>query len=271
MLAKQPVIAIAVSSLLALPSVAFAETGNVSIYGVANLSYELVSNGTGIAGTPAVTGAQNISKVSSNASRLGLKGTEDLGDGWAALWQIESLVAMDNVGGSFATRNTYAGLSNKRLGKILLGRNDTPYSTSSRGLDPFNHTIAESKPLIGGTAGVSAVVGFTTRQPDAILYVSPNLNGFGGAIEYTNRAENNTLPTQPKSSIWSTAGWYGDGTLYVSLAQVTHQLNSQTGARESAQKLALGYTPGHFRLGFVYEISNDNFSVSGTNQWGHQA
>src|SRR5512133_1265746 len=103
----------ALSLLLALPCIAAAETGNVTLYGVANLSYELVSLGTGTAGTPAVTGPSNVNKVSSNASRLGLKGTEDLGDGLSAVWQVESLIAMDNAGGTFGTRNTYAGLDSK--------------------------------------------------------------------------------------------------------------------------------------------------------------
>ena len=173
MTAKQAAAFTAFSALFALPVTALAENSNVSVYGVANLSYDLVGNGTTTAG---VSGARNVSKVSSNASRLGLKGSEELNDDLSALWQLESLIAMDNAGGTFATRNTYAGLYSKRLGKLLLGRYDTPYSTIARRLDVFADTIADSHPLMGGTTGVSASLAFASRPGDSILYISPCLN-----------------------------------------------------------------------------------------------
>lgn len=259
------------SLLLALPAVAAAETGNVTLYGVANLSYERVSMGTGTAGTPAVTGASNVNKVSSNASRLGLKGSEDLDDGLSAIWQIESLIAMDNAGGTFATRNTYAGLDSKQLGKLLLGRYDTPYNTTTRKLDWFIDTIADSQPLMGGTTGISATQGFAGRQTDGILYVSPVIDGFTGTIQYANTSEGNTSAAQPKSSLLSMAGWYSEGPVYAALAHEIHYLNNLTGNRESAWKLSLGYTPERFSLGFAIETTRDNLAAQGTNRWGHHA
>ncbi|MBI3223265.1 MAG: porin [Nitrosomonadales bacterium] len=265
---------------LALP--AAAETGNLSIYGVANVSFELVSNGTGAAGTPAVSGARNIGKVSSNASRLGLKGTEDIGDGYTALWQIESLIAMDNAGGSLATRNSYAGLSSSRLGRLLLGRYDTPYNSTARRLDPFIDTIADSQPLMGGTTGISAALGFAGRQTDTVLYTSPLLSGFTGNVAYIAGAETVTASNQSKGSAWSFSGIYDVVPHYAALAYEEHKLGSvgagtmssasaAAGSRESAWKLALGYTAERFSLGLVYERSQDNFGASGANQWGHHA
>jgi predicted porin len=267
---KSPVIGFALPVLLALPAVAAAETGNVILYGVANLSYELVSMGTGTAGTPAVTGARNVNKISSNASRLGLKGTEDLGDGLSAVWQIESLIAMDNAGGTFGTRNTYAGLDSKQLGRLVLGRYDTPYNTTTRRLDWFIDTIADSQPLMGGTTGISATLGFAGRQTDGVLYVSPAIDGFTGTIQYANTSEGNTSAAQPKSSLLSMAGWYSEGPTYAALAHETHYLNSLTGSREDAWKLTLGYTPERFGIGFAIESTHDNLAA-GANQWGHRA
>lgn len=286
--ARQPVIAIVVSSLLALPVVALAETGNVTVYGVAHLSYDLVSNGTGTVGTPAVSGARNISKISSNSSRLGLKGSEDIGDGWAALWQIESLIAMDNAGGSFATRNSYAGLSSASLGKLLLGRYDTPYNTTARRVDPFGDTLADSHPLMGGTTGISAAMGFAGRQTDTLLYTSPSLNGFTGSAAYIAGAETVTTAMQTKGSAWSLSGMYDAAPYYAALAYEVHKfgsynatpdLNSGTmaaatalaGSQENAWKMVFGYNPESFSLGFVYERSSDNLAASGVNQWGHHA
>lgn len=280
--AKQKLFTIAISSFLALPTVALAETGNVNLYGAANLSYELVSNGTGTAGTPAVTGARNISKVSSNASRLGLKGTEDLCDGWSALWQVESLIAMDNAGGSFATRNSYAGLSSPSLGRLLLGRYDTPYNSTARRLDPFIDTIADSQPLMGGTTGISAALGFAGRQTDSVLYTSPALHGFTANAAYIAGAENATASNQAKGSAWSLSGMYDVAPYYGALAYEVHNLGSNgsgtmysaavpADSQESAWKMVFAYTPEPFSLGFVYERSSDNLAASGANQWGHHA
>lgn len=256
---------------LLLPAVAAADNANVTLYGVANLSYEIVSMGTGTAGTPAVTGARNVNKVSSNASRLGLRGSEGLGDGLSAVWQVESLIAMDNAGGTFATRNSYAGLDSRHWGRLLLGRYDTPYNTTTRRLDWFIDTIADSQPLMGGTTGTSATLGFAGRQADGVLYVSPAFNGFSGSVQYANTAEGNTSAAQPKSDLLSMSGWYSEGPAYAALAHEIHHTNSLTGGRESAWKLTLGYTPERFGIGFAVESTRDNLAALGTNQWGHHA
>ena len=65
---------IVASFLAATP--ALADTSNVSIYGVANVSYDFFNTGTSTSGTQGTT----INKVSSNASRVGLKGAEDMGE-----------------------------------------------------------------------------------------------------------------------------------------------------------------------------------------------
>src|SRR3970040_450275 len=118
---KKNLITLAVASTLATAMVsapAFADTSNVTVYGFANLSYDLTNNG--------VVGAN---KVSSSQSRLGLKGSEDLGDGLSGIWQIEQGITIDTSStsaasctalpcpattannGIFATRNTFLGLS----------------------------------------------------------------------------------------------------------------------------------------------------------------
>lgn len=65
---------IAISLITPLP--ALADTSNVNIYGVANVSYDLINTGTSSAGIKGTT----INKISSNASRLGFKGSQELGD-----------------------------------------------------------------------------------------------------------------------------------------------------------------------------------------------
>jgi predicted porin len=262
-------------SLIA-PVPALADTANVSLYGVANVSYDIINTGaaTGVQGT-------NINKASSNASRIGLKGTEDLGDGLTANWQIETLIVLDNSAnacakvtaadaaatgvpactantGIFATRNSFAGLSSKTYGAVLVGRYDTPYKLSTRKLDNFSDSIGDNRSLFGTVSGTSASAAFDGRQPDVIAYTSPLMAGFSAAVAQVNLAESATTSTAAKASATSLAGMYDDGSLYAALAYETHKLDTvRIGGKESAWRAGLGYTMDDLSFGMAYEKSSD--------------
>ena len=101
---QKKILAVAIAA--AFSGQALADNSNVTLYGVANVSYDIVDTGSDTAGKASFSS----NKVPSNTSRLGLKGVEDLGDGLAAVWQIEQKTGLDNGGGTFAARNTFPGL-----------------------------------------------------------------------------------------------------------------------------------------------------------------
>lgn len=283
---QKKIIAAAIAAVFSAP--AFADNSNVTLYGVANVSYDLVNTGSDAAGKAAFSS----NKVSNNTSRLGLKGSEDLGDGLSAIWQIEQKIDLDNAGGTFGTRNTFAGLSSKTAGTVLLGRHDTPYNLSTRKLDLFADSLADNRSILGGgrsaaanavPAVATATVGasFDGRQPDAIAYISPNLNGFTGAAAYVAGAENQTSNAQTKGSAWSLAGWYNLDALYASLGYEVHHIGTAPGTvgntalpagttkKESAWKLGLSYTIDALTANFAHERIGDNFGAAGANALGH--
>lgn len=250
---------------------ALADTGNVSIYGTADLSLDFISTGASAAG------AAGISKnaVSSNVSKLGFKGSEGLGEGLTAIWQIEQQINMDDTGGNFGTRNTFLGLKSDSLGTVLMGRHDTPYKLATRKLDIFGDSIADNRALLGGvtsnTTVDSAFAAFDGRQPNVIAYITPSMNGFSGAIAYVNLAEGNTTAAQAKSDALSLSGSYKADALYAALGYEEHKLNSVLGTKESAWKLGVGYDIDALGLGFVYEKTDDNAGTLGANARGHNA
>ena len=267
---QKKIIALAIAAAISAP--AFADTSNVTVYGVANVSYDMTKTGN----SGAVQGFSS-NKVSSNTSRLGLKGSEDLGDGLSAVWQIESLINIDNntsaaPGNTAATntlggRNTFLGLSSASAGTVLMGRHDTPYNISTRKLDVFTDGIADNRSIMGG--GAYALASFDGRQPNVVAYISPSLSGFTGAIAYVAGAEGQTLATQSKGSAWSMAGLYTLDAMYASLAYEQHTIGGAPGTtgaialgantiKESATKLGLGYTVADFSVGFAYEKTTDN-------------
>lgn len=266
-------LAVALATGLILPLQTRADNANISIYGRADVSLDLVQTGTAANGTPGV----RKSNVSSNVSRVGFKGSEDLGDSLSAIWQIEQQINIDNTGGTFATRNSFVGLKGDGMGTVLMGRHDTPYKLATRKLDAFADTIADNRALLGGvtsnTTVDSANTAFDGRQPDILYYSSPNLDGFSGSVAYANLTEANTTAAAARNSLFSLAGMYDIAPFYGSVAFERHKLATVIpGGKESALKVGFGYTVDAFTLGLVYEKTKDNLTAgTGANLYGHNA
>jgi len=265
---QKKMIVLAIAAAMAAPA-AFADTSNVTLYGKADLSYDFISTGNNALGVAGV----NKGNVSSNVSKFGIKGSEDLGDGLSAVWQIEQQVNMDNSGGTFGTRNTFLGLKSNDMGTVLMGRHDTPYKISTRALDIFGDSIADNRSLLGGVSGRTAAASFDGRQPDVIAYISPALSGFTGAIAYVNLNEAAVTAAAPKANALSLAGMYSAAPFYASLAYEEHILNTVVvGGKEKATKLGLGYKMDAFKVNFAYEKTSDNLTLgTGANRFGHSA
>lgn len=239
---NKKLLALAVAAALA-PAAAMADSGNVSIYGIIDASIDVTDNGD----TAQYQGVRTH-KVSSNSSRIGFKGTEDLGNGLNAVWQIETALNAD--GGSTATtlgsRNTFLGLSSKTAGTVLLGRHDTPYKLATRGLDYFTDGLADNRNIMGGGGATNNSLGSATtaasligsaasfdgRQSDVVAYISPTFSGFHAAVAYVAGAElaTGTSATvtggQTKGKAWSAMGMYDNGPLMASLAYERHSFGS---------------------------------------------
>ncbi len=233
---QKKIIALAIASALTVPAMALADTGNVTVYGQANVSYDIVQTG----GNNDVTN----NKVSTNASRLGLKGSEDLGGDLSVVWQIESAVAFDVGNDVVAGRNTFAGLSSKSAGTVTFGKNDVPYKTATRRLDMFGDSLADNRTLTGVNGGMDM------RANDLVTYTTPDMNGFTGAIAYANRSEDRLTSATDKTSVVSLSGAYNAGPLYATMAYQKVDLGKSD---HTGWKLGVGYTMNAFTVNAIYE------------------
>ncbi len=279
---NKKLLALAVAAALA-PAAAMADSGNVTIYGVMDASYDITDNGNGAATAGgAVVNGIRTNKISSNNSRIGFKGSEDLGNGLSAIWQIESTIAVDTGGNTLATRNTFVGLSSKTAGTAILGRHDTPYKMSTRGYDYFTDGLADNRNLMG--AGITSTGSFSGgsfdgRPNNVVAYMSPDMSGFKAAAAYVAGAELVTTSGQKKGDAWSLSGNYANGPLTAALAYERHKLGDlNTGVlaatsaalvdkTEKAWKLGVGYSFGDLMVNGVYEKISDDFTTSN----GHKA
>ena len=251
---KKSLIALAVAGTFTAPA-AFAATANVDVYGVLNLSYDYVK--TDQPGNV----DKNLSRISSNSSRIGFKGKEDLGGGLSALWQIEMTIQMDGNGntnnvinaasGSHGLRNSFVGLSGG-FGTVLMGVHDTPYKLATSRLDPFSDTTGDYNIAIGSVNGDNA---FEVRANNVLAYISPKLADFTFSAGYVFGAELSN-GSAPNLNAYSLSGTYDAGPLYASLAYEKHNNLGGTTADRSSWKLGGGYKFGSTRLGLIYEKSN---------------
>ena len=283
---QKKIIVLALAAAFAAP--AFAETANVNVYGAIDLSVNSINNGDSAAG---VKGASAF-KVSSNVTKLGFKGVQDLGDGVSAIWQIEQQIDIDDSGATsttntstgkatFATRNSFLGLSDKALGTVQLGRMDTPYKSSTRSLDAFGDSLADNRTLLGGVKGKSADQTFDARDGNEIAYTSPDMGGLTVAVAYVAGAENNTRTTVNQGSATSASAVYKAGNLTAALGYEVHNIGSsgsgtfapQSGATdgksETASKLGVGYKIADLYLSAIYEKTSDTVGAAGVAKYDH--
>ena len=226
----------AVAAALTAPA---AMAGDVTIYGQMHLST------TNYDGDISTADAWDIS---SHASRLGFKGTEGLGNGLTAVWQLELQVQPSdtnnntiNSGDGITYRNSFLGLTGG-WGTAVIGRHDTPLKISTGSLDLFGDTVADynsngadDEPAgagaLGGAGGAIPLIagqglGFVDLRVDqAIAYISPSMNGLtiAAAIVQPGMDTNASGGTASSSAdsfaeAYSIAALYGNGPFFVSLA-----------------------------------------------------
>ncbi|QHE92635.1 porin [Pandoraea fibrosis] len=194
--------------------------------------------------TQAPAGAINApeasgSRMLSSISYFGMRGKEDLGDGYAAIWQIETPVSIDGKStGAIAGRNSNVGLSGP-FGSAFLGNWDTPYqwSTLSVGSPVRNPYTGDLSTILSnpgfnvpntttqsGRVGNPADATFNRRQGNSIQYWSPDWAGFHMRLSYSLSQGGMTTPAGSISPQVFGAGLeYLNGPLRVRYAYEMHK------------------------------------------------
>jgi predicted porin len=149
---------------------------SVSLYGIidAGLAFE----DTGAAAGKTL----RLESGGQSTSRFGLRGTEDLGGGLSALFQLESGfvsgtgVMSGATTGQLFNRHAWLGLRGG-FGTVRLGRVETPiYAALGKGFDPFGRGLA------GNIERVFTIA--TSRTNNTLGYTSPKFNGLSGDLTY---------------------------------------------------------------------------------------
>ena len=275
---KKSLIALAV--LGAFSGAAFAGGNNVQLYGVIDLG---VTHFTGLSnGTANPVSSTGLSSGVQSGSRIGLKGTEDLGGGLSAMFDVETgfcaagtsqgqLVGATNTGsyctggpaGGFMQRQSYLGLTGN-FGTALAGRVYTGSFDNEANMDPFGYGLT-------GNIGTLALA--VPRVQQTLVYVTPDLSGFTGTAAYVLQATGTgTLPgttaaTQNVPRALFVNGQYANGPVLVGASYtdatntVVDPVGGQNNGKSSLWQLFGSYDFGVAKVSGIYEHSSGDYNT----------
>ena len=200
---KKSLLALAV--LGAFTSIASAQS-SVTLYGRIDQNVTLQDPGSNASANGTSKKGSSLVKLNDGGingfgpSRLGFRGTEDLGNGLKAFFKIEAAISADAgtaggsttlnpTGNSFFNRSAYLGLSHDSLGEIRLGRQE---SLSRENNVKFNDISSENQFNIveklesttdkSGKGSRPLFQNFGVRVDNGIRYTTPQFSGIQGSV-----------------------------------------------------------------------------------------
>jgi predicted porin len=250
---------------------------DVTLFGRIDESYNYIKGGK-IEGTndnywKFVSQGNSNSQLYCNDCEVGVKGSEDLGNGLKALyklaWQYDingNQKGLDN--GGFTGRDQWLGLGGS-FGKLQAGTMSTAYKSYGSDVDPVYTTVAQGK-NIGLQSHLHSGRGDLGqgRATNTIGYSSPSWKGLGLDATYTVQPDSNS----PKGKPFSAGLKYENGGLFASVAY----LSNGAGGDDSATQLNAKYTFDKFGVFGQYEfdgglITDDRTGTLGENNGGDGA
>ena len=250
-------IALALASLASGTALA---QSNVTIYGIMDVGYGYYSD----APDDNVDAKSAIDSGQWKTSRFGFKGSEDLGEGLVAGFQME-FKAVPDYSAAVESRNSWVSLKIANLGEVKVGsvasfHDDLLGATS---VMFGNNTVASPKYVYILTTGSKE----TTDLKNAIAYYSPSWSGFQAKLGFSSHADTGTNDVTPtgltgatgNERVYTVAGHYANGPLVAGLTYENNKYQSYDGAPSidsgNEWHLAAAYNFGIVRVSGAYGVT----------------
>ncbi|WP_321880457.1 porin [Paraburkholderia bannensis] len=225
---------------------------SVTLYGVLDDSIAYVNN---------QKGHSNVYLRQGNlyASKFGFKGTEDLGGGTSAIFDLQAGFDPNNgtasSSGLLFNRQAYVGLQNKTWGALTMGRQYTPYFL-------LVGPLASSTYLTGATGahpGDIDSLDTTVRINNSVTWTSPNWQGFSASALYGLSGIPGSVGA---GQTWSGALRYSNGS--INLAAGFLRMNN-TGRTANFDPGASGsFATSALNAGYLSARAVQNAAIAGT-------
>jgi predicted porin len=222
---KRLAAAAAVSAIAVTPLFAAAQT-NVQLYGILDAAISSQDTG-GPEGRTTVVNSGNQS-----SSRFGFRGTEDLGNGLKALFNLEAGASIDTGAGDSALfgRRAVVGLEGG-FGSLTLGREYSPIAAVAGATDAFGQGF------YGSNLSAFTTNRLTRRLSNSVNYKSPSWNGLKLLAAYS--AGEVTAANTPSGDLKGVGAEYTLGGLYLGAAY--HTINRLPADEDKETAFGAGY------------------------------
>ena len=286
--------ALAVAAIVGSVSAA-AQTANVTLYGYINTSLESNRGSQGANTVGKAVTSFTVNRMTSNSSRFGFRGREELGGGLYAHFQLENGFNSDDGGiltnpatsaavpsGNGAAimwgRELWVGLGGAAWGEVKVGYGLTPYddilglahqNIGSTGAQNRNNGVSGGPGFAfnqlftsygrGGTAFSESQGNFDARGANAISYATPNLGGLTARTMYSLVQES---AATPRARLWDTSVIYSNGPITLGATYALHKdfgglAGLATGTHDqNAYRFYGRYNFGVARIDGSYDVSS---------------
>lgn len=217
---------------------------NVTIFGVLDVGVQHLKNGSKSMSLTSIDGMQT--------SRIGFRGTEDLGSGRSASFHLEGAVGPDVGSGGDWRRRATVSLADKAAGEVRLGRDYTPTFWSISRFNAFGtNGVGAASNLVYGFDGVSGTAKTVIRSDNSVGYFLPgNLGGiYGQAMVAAGEGA-------PGRYVGGRLG-YAAGAFDIAGAW-SETTNTLAGAKFKSGNLGASYSVDAFKLMALYHVSKLN-------------
>lgn len=241
------ILSTAIAGVLA-GSMAFAANADVTLYGQIDVSVDSID----------VDGGRDDINMNSNTSALGVKGSEDLGNGLKAIFQMEfqtDVSGTTSAQGLNGGRDQWIGLQGD-FGKVRLGTISTSYKSHGAMVDPIYRTSMQGRDwgLQSGLHSGSGENG-AGRMTNHLRFDTADYNGFSATADY--QFDETESATNRDDNTYGVGAQYKNGPALVYVDYIT----SDHGGSDDATQIGGSYSFGDIGLFGQYEM--DGGLISG--------
>ena len=224
--------ALAAALITTLPLFAHAQT-NVTIYGIMDAAVAVEDTDA-----PGEKRRTVINSGNQSSSRLGFRGTEDLGNGLKAIFNIEAGVALDTGAADSALfgRRAVVGLQGG-FGQLTLGREYSPIASVAAATDVFGQGF------YGSNLSAFTSNRLTRRLANSVNFKSAPMAGFSVLAAY---AAGERATDGPSGNLMGVALEYVNGPFYAGAGY--HQLERVALDDDKEMAIGAGYKLGNVDL-----------------------
>jgi predicted porin len=267
----------AIAAVTAFAGAAQAQS-SVSVYGIMDVGFQGVTTRGPLTTTNATPVNQNFTRFSGEGaqttSRLGFRGTEDLGGGMSAFFTAEfGLNPTDNnlsgnANSGLFNRQAFVGIAQKGVGRAAIGTQYTPIHSAVGRTDPGqqNNMVGSVIYTTNASQGQGQTAqSYTVRYNNALTLQTERMAGFTlNAIYSNNNGKGDDTSTALPFNGANTQVVNAGGTYTTSVANVTSTGLGQS--NNTAWGIGANYVWKKLNVDAAYQTSKQTMFLNGVQQ-----